>query len=163
MGTDLITRPLLGVELFKGLRPLQIIEIARHAERIIYKPGDTIIEEGESGEAAVLIVSGEAVRVTGPGLNGRAERLAPGTLLGEMAMLIETQHTSTVIAKDAVRALRITRDDLHAQMSADPDLVDHFVRKISGRLAKLASHLRGVEVTLARAAGAVGASAHVYH
>ena len=164
MAIDLLTKPLLSVELFKGLKPLQITEIARRAERIVYRPGDKIIEEGTSGEAAILIVSGDALRVSGPGLSGGAERLPTGALLGEMAMLIETEHTSTVVAKTSVRALRITRSDLHAQMAGDADLIEHFVKRISARLSKLADQLRGVEATLARStAMAVGGQAQVYH
>ena len=118
----------------------------------------------DRGEAAILIVSGEALRIAGPGLHGGAERLPIGALLGEMAMLIETDHTSTVVAKTSVRALRITRSDLHAQMAGDPALVEHFMKRISLRLSKLADQLRGVESTLARGTAlAVGGQAQVYH
>lgn len=147
MAIDALVKPLLAVELFRGLRPLQVTEIARRAFRTVYKPGDTIIAAGTEGDAAVLIVSGEAVRVEGPDC-ATGQPLTVGTLLGEMAMLIETEHTSTVVAKTAVRALRIARSEMHEQMADDHVLADHFVSRIAERLGRIADELRQIDGTL---------------
>lgn len=147
MAIDALVRPLLDVELFQGLKPLQITEIARRADRIVFKPGDVIVARDTDGDAAILIVAGEAARVAGPGLPGE-ERIAAGSLLGEMAMLIDTVHSSTIVARSAVRALRISREEMHQQMEADPELADHFVARISSRLSKLAAELRAIDHTL---------------
>ncbi len=158
MAIDALVKPLLGLELLRGLRPTQISEIARRAERMTYRPGDAIIAENAPGDAAVVLVSGEALRVAGSGLNGRPEAVPTGALLGEMAMLIETEYSSTVVARTAVRALRLTRAGLHAQMAEDAELAEHFVLAIAGRLRHLALELREVETSLSDAAatGEVG-------
>jgi CRP-like cAMP-binding protein len=142
-------KPLLRVALFQGLKPLQITEISRLADRIVYQPGTEIISEGEPGDAAILVIAGEALRVRGPELKSPAEPVAEGSLIGEMAMLIETDHTSTVVARTAVRALRITRASIHAQMQADPAIADHFVERISARLKVLAAEMRLADQVLA--------------
>ena len=49
-----------------GLKPLQITEIARHAERIVYKAGQVLIEDGKAGDAAIIVAGGEAVRTRAP-------------------------------------------------------------------------------------------------
>jgi CRP-like cAMP-binding protein len=149
MAHDALVDPLQCVALFQGLKPLQIAEIARQAERIVFRPGDRIIEEGGEGDAAILIVAGDAVRTSGPEIQDTAERVLPGSLIGEMAMLIDTEHTSTIIAEGPVRALKITRASLHGQMAADPSLADHFVNKIIGRLHALAEELRYIDRVLA--------------
>ncbi len=149
MAIDALVKPLLGVALFQGLKPLQITELARRADRIVYHPGQIIIEENQPGDAAVLIVHGTAIRVSGPVQRGPAEIVPVGALVGEMAMLIETEHTSTVVARTAVRALRFSRDELHAQMEEDAALADHFVRRIAGRLDELAVELRAIDSNLA--------------
>jgi CRP-like cAMP-binding protein len=151
MALDVLVKPLLGLELLRGLQPTQIAEIARRAERITYRPGDPIIAQNEQGDAAIVIVSGEALRVSGPGLHGRPETVPTGALLGEMAMLIETEYSSTVVARTAVRALRLTRAGLHAQMADDVELAEHFVLAIAGRLRHIADELRAVETTLSGA------------
>src|SRR5688572_28626134 len=68
MAIDALVLPLLNVPLFQGLKPLQLTEIARRADRIVYKPGDVIVTAHGEPDGAVLVVSGEAVRTEGPGL-----------------------------------------------------------------------------------------------
>jgi CRP-like cAMP-binding protein len=158
MSIDALVKPLLQISIFRGLKPLQITEIARRAERIVYRPGDTIIEEDCIGDAAVLIVSGDAVRISGPEHNGSPEPVAAGSLVGEMAMLVESIHSSTVVARGNVRAMRINRSELLLQMEQDPTLADHFLERTSGRLRVLADDLRAVD----RAFDECGASAHLH-
>lgn len=158
MAIDALVKPLLQISIFRGLKPLQITEIARRAERIIYRPGDTIIEEDCIGDAAVLIVSGDAVRMSGPDHSGNPEPVAPGSLVGEMAMLVESMHSSTVVARGNVKALRLIRSEMLLQMEQDPTLADHFLERITGRLRVLAEDLRAVNRTFNQASA--GAPLH---
>jgi CRP-like cAMP-binding protein len=149
MAIDPLVRPLLNVPLFQGLKPLQLTEIARRADRIVYKPGDVIVTAHGEPDAAVLVVSGEAVRTEGPGLDaGRREAIPAGALISEMTMLIETECTSTVVAQTPVRALRITRSEMLAHMADDPSLAEHFIDKISGRLSSFVDGLREIDKSL---------------
>lgn len=149
MSLDALVTPLARAAIFHGLETQRIREIARLAERVIYKPGDFLIEDGCPGDAAILIVTGQAVRVSGPDLAQRAEAVPAGSLLAEMAMLIETEHSSTVIARSPVRALRLLRSDILDLMAGDTALADHFVSIIAGRLMTLAGQLRGIDAMLA--------------
>jgi len=153
MAIDALVLPLLNVPLFQGLKPLQLTEIARRADRIVYKPGDVIVTAHAGTDAAVLVVSGEAVRTEGPGLTGGEEAIPAGALISEMTMLIETECSSTIVAKTPVRALRITRSEMLAHMTADPSLADHFIDKISGRLSSFVEDLKEVDQGLAKLAG----------
>ncbi len=146
---DALVAHFLNVEMFRGLKPLQITEIARRAERVVFRPGQPLIEHGQAGDAALLVVSEGAVRTRGPDDQPCTESVEPGSLIGEMAMLIDTEHTSTVIAEGSVRAFRITRDSLANQMEHDSSLAEHFVDKIAGRLHRLASELKRIECALA--------------
>ena len=155
MAIDALVKPLLQIAILRGLKPLQITEIARRAERIIYRPGDTIIEEDCIGDAAVLIVSGDAVRMSGPDHSGSPEPVAPGSLVGEMAMLVESIHSSTVVARGNVKALRLKRSEMLLQMQQDPTLADHFLERITGRLKVLAEDLRAVNRTFDQASASM--------
>src|SRR5690606_31430937 len=62
MSISVLARQLMSQEIFRGLSPLQLTEIVRQADRIVYSPGDTIVEAGTASDAAVLIVTGDAVR-----------------------------------------------------------------------------------------------------
>lgn len=150
MSIDALSKHLLRLELFQGLKPLQITEIVRQAERVVFKPGQTLIEDGTPGDAAIIIVGGEAVRTRAPMAEGSVEEeIEPGSMLGEMAMLIETDYSSTVVARSTVRALRITRTSMLAMMLEDPALAEHLVAKVARRLHTIATELRKIDVVLA--------------
>ena len=155
MPVDAIVAPLLRVGLFQGLKPLQITEIARQAERIVFRTGETIATAGAAGDAAILIVGGPARRTDDD------ETIEPGSLVGEMAMLIEHEYRITVVARSSIRALKITRAQMQAHMLAAPIVAEHFVSRISSRLSRVAVELRRIDQMLAIAAepGPAGGSA----
>jgi signal-transduction protein with cAMP-binding, CBS, and nucleotidyltransferase domain len=145
MAIDLLVAPFLRIEIFQGLAPRQIEAIARQAERIVFRPGDVIVNGNFTNEGAVLIASGEAVIAGERGLHGAAESVPSGSLLNEMAMLIETDLSLVVFARTTVRALRISRDGLRQLMIEDPSIAEHFTAKISKRLQDFVEGFRHVE------------------
>lgn len=153
MAVELLLRQLIRLPLFKGLSQRQLAEIVRRADRVLYNPGGVIIEENAEGDAAILIVSGEAVRVSGPELKARLEPVPQGALLGEAAMLVETIHGSTVVARGQVRTLHIRREELHALIMSDPSVADRLVRNIARRVLRLVDELRQVDAVLAGKGG----------
>lgn len=154
MSISVLARQLISQEIFRGLSPLQLTEIVRQSERVVYRPGQYIIEAGAAADAAVVIIAGDAIRfpdqISGQGAM-QAEALSAGSLLSELAMLVDHVHGATVIAHTTVRALRITRDALQEQMRDDPLLADHFVERIAERLSRVATELRLIDHALATA------------
>ena len=143
MASDTFIGPLLRVPLFQGLSQPQLALIARRAERVMFRIGQTMIKAGEPGDGAfVLIVGTGERRDSGVPEAGVVET---GSLVGEMSMLIDTDYSTTVVAKTAIRALKITRAALHGQMQADPELAAHFVAKIAARLHDFTDELRRIE------------------
>ena len=153
MAIDALVKPFLHLPLFRGLKPLQITEIVRRADRIVYRPGDIIIEEDQQGDAAIVIVAGDAVRTTGLEPGAAAEPVLEGSIIGELAMLVETVHSATIVARGPVRALRLSRTEMHAQMADDPKLAEHLTQQITARLRRLASEIQAVDQALADIAG----------
>ena len=88
------------------------------------------------------------------------ENVAPGSLVGEMAMLIEHEYTSTIVAGDRVFCLKILRSALHAQMLADASLAQHFHDRVTEQLVRTAEELRRIDKDFAKdfAAHGFGAS-----
>jgi len=150
MALDIVVQTLRRVELFAGLKPVQLAELARRSDRIVYRPGQSVITESTPADAAVLIVKGDAVRTSGPAHSGPAEPVMEGALLGEMAMLVETTYTSTVVATSIVRAIRLTRASVLEQIAAEPALADVLSRNLARRLNGMAGELRRLDQTLAR-------------
>ena len=151
MAIDTIAGKLRNLEVFRGLKPLQITEIVRHAERIVFRDGQTIVEAGRPGDAAFVLVSGNA-EVVGAEPATAPCAIEPGSLIGEMAMLIEHDYRISVVARGPVRALKISRAALQAQMLADRPLTEHFVQRVASRLSRVAIELRRIDAMLALAA-----------
>ena len=145
MAVDALVAPLLRIELFQGLKPLQITEIARNAERIVFRAGDTITEAGADADAAFLIVGGAAEWTSGLPSSGAVEPIEIGSLIGEMAMFIEYVYGATIVATGPVRCLKLSRETLHRMMLDDASLAEHLTLKISNRLGRVASELRAID------------------
>jgi CRP-like cAMP-binding protein len=149
MPIDKVVAPLLRVPLFVGLKPLQITEIARQAERIAFRAGSTITRSGTVGDGAYLIVSGEAVRMPEPGHAAQPEPIEPGSLIGELAMLVDHVYGATVVAQGRIHCLKILRTALYEQMQTDEALADHMINVLSARLRQVAADMRAIDEMLA--------------
>lgn len=159
MQTDSLLAVLSRVALFQGLSSMQLLEIARCAEPVTIHAGHAIIADGDTGTAAYLLVSGAAVRLRDDD-EADDEVVEPGSLIGEMAMLIDVEHSSTIAARGQVQALKISRDALADVMAEQPDLAEHFVDAVSGRLRAMAYALHQIDRSLT--GGASGPLAQHY-
>jgi CRP-like cAMP-binding protein len=149
MAMDNLVTPLLRLPLFAGLKPLQLTEIARRAERVSFWPGDAITKAGQPGDGAYLLVSGPAHRVAGPDVAALPGVVEPGSLIGELAMLVEHDYGATIVARDRTLCLKLLRMEMHAQMREDATLVEHFRDRMTERLMQTAQELRRMEDAIA--------------
>jgi CRP-like cAMP-binding protein len=158
MSVDALAAPLLRVALFQGLTPNQLMEIARRAERIVFKAGDVMVAEGAPGHAAYLVVSGAAELIDLDTAKTKPVAVVTGSLIGEMAMFIEHEYAATIRAVGAVRALKISRAQMHLLMERDPSLAEHFTQLITERLFQVADELRRVDDIIAGSTKLLGAA-----
>ena len=145
----------LKVPLFHGLEPDQMSELVRRAERVVYEPGDALIQNGDKGDAAILVITGRATQFNAFSTTHPYDPINPGSLVGEMAMLVETTHHLSVVADEPIKALKFHRSMIEATMAEDPRLADHFVSRIASRLTDLAAEMRAM-----MAAPTVGSEEH---
>ena len=148
---------LLGrVPIFTGLSQAQLTAIANKGKKSYFAEGRALLTAGDKGDTAYLILTGLASTEPAAESGLQPELLEPGTLVGELAMLVDSVHRMTVKAKVRVRALAIPRADLYELMESDPSVAHHFSQKLVDRLLELASDLRkldaqvaGVEISMA--------------
>ena len=89
------------------------MEIPKHLKQEQFAAGETIIHEGDKGDACYLICSGQ-VGVVSSDLIGQDAPLAtfgPGDLFGEIALVIDGLRTATVVALEPVLAYVLYRSD----------------------------------------------------
>lgn len=148
MAIDALVKPLLAQPLFRGLSPFQLTEIVRCAERIIYRSGDALVVERQLSDAAIVVISGTCLRIDDngdPAQRSRGEVVPEGSIIAELAMLVEIEHTTTIIAQGPVKALRLPRQKVIALMHEDPSLAEHFSACITSRLKLLANDLKAID------------------
>lgn len=142
MKLDDIVELLLGVPLFSGLSNKQLAWVALSGEPVIFVDNQEIITDDEPGDAAYLILSGEAKRSGGSCLDEDAPAFGAGTFIGEMAMLVETDYSSTVEAIGSVRALKFRREVIRTLMEREPVLAEHFSEKVTDRFLSFVGALK---------------------
>jgi CRP-like cAMP-binding protein len=96
---------------FSHLEPDQLNELLEHGEWVNVPPGETIIEQGEAGDAFYAIRSGQ-MEVLKDG--EQVGTVGPGSYVGEIALLLDVPRTATVRARTPVRAYRLDREGFDA-------------------------------------------------
>ena len=99
-----------------------------------FSQGEVLIREGERGECAYIIESGNVeILVLRDGQMIQIGTRGPGSMIGEMAMIDDKPRTATVRALDDLVVLEITREDFaHRVESADP-VIKMVKRIVTGR------------------------------
>jgi putative peptide zinc metalloprotease protein len=91
---------------FETLEPDEAVELLEHGRWVTFPPGETIVTEGEPGDAFYAIATGQ-VDVDEHGVYIRT--MGPGSHFGELALLNDIPRTASVVAKTPVRAFRLER------------------------------------------------------
>ncbi|MEM7777591.1 MAG: cyclic nucleotide-binding domain-containing protein [Pseudomonadota bacterium] len=145
--TDQVFRAVREVPLLRGLSDKQVQSIASKAERIVYESGDVLLERDTVCEAATIIVAGDAEDVSS--LDDMPDPIGAGSVLAEMAMVVDIEAATTVVAKTNIKALRIHQADLIAELSDDPAMSERLIDEVTARLRSVAADLETIETSLA--------------
>lgn len=135
--------------LFAGWEPASLEAVIAMSERRAHAPGEALLRAGEPCSGALLLVEGTAVQANGDG-EAAGEVYGPGSLLAEMAMFVEIESKTTVVAADPVEAVFISRQCMREILSIAPGLAVGFAGAVQGRLSGIAEQLRQVDALLAR-------------
>lgn len=138
------------VSLFAGLSEDLMRAVADSGSKAFFEAGEKLITAGEAGTASYLIMSGKAVCERIEAGETLIEDLWPGTLVGELGMLVETVHNVTVTAQERVRAIAFHRDAFRSVMEAHPEVAQHISEILLVRLHGLAAEIRKVDEKLAQ-------------
>jgi len=102
------------IPLFEGLGEDALNSIADRMSPVNYLADDTVIGEGEHGDALYVIVSGSLVAFKKHIDGGQKELrdLRDGDFFGELALLGEHIRTASVVARHSSALLRLRRTDV---------------------------------------------------
>lgn len=136
--------------ILNGLSQEQLGSIAGVSEKAFFEAGENLIAKDEPGDAAYVIMTGTARCLHFPGAQASGDKIGPGVLVGELAMLIDTVYALTVQAKGRVRALAIRRDALTSVMERDPAIAQQIAENLLARLRAFSHDMRKVDDFLAQ-------------
>lgn len=106
-------------------------------ERRYVSNGEVIIEQGDMGQNAFLIQSGDVVVYTeSAGKKVELARMGPGQIIGEMALVAVGLRTATVQAVTDCNLIVITRETLNEKLQKSDPTVRALVTMLMKRLAQ---------------------------
>lgn len=131
---------LRDVPFFKGLPAAPLKTIAGRLHRQRYEPGDVIFREGDAGETLLLVESGR-VHVWTADEHQLLASLGPGSIIGEIALLLDVPRTATVRAVTACSILALSRRSLTELVRKYPSISKELTRELGRRLRSTSRHV----------------------
>ena len=104
---------------FLLLAPAVRERLRAHARAIELREGDVLIEERQSDDDAYVLIDG-SLRVEAHGESRTLAIVGAPALIGEMAVVTDSERTATVVADTPCRLLRLPGDELRRIMSEQP-------------------------------------------
>jgi eukaryotic-like serine/threonine-protein kinase len=102
--------------------------------RKTFAAGETIIREGEPGDAAYIIVAGQCdIQKELPSGTETLMSIGPGAVFGEMAIMTEGPRTASVVATEPTTVLVLTPAILELEMEALKPWVATLLKSLAAR------------------------------
>jgi len=130
------------VPLFQDIEPAKLKLLAFTSERMAFEPGQTMVQQGDSGDAAYLILKGRAdVLVKRGSRNIKVAEIGANAIVGEIAILCDVPRTATVKAVERLETLRIAKDHFLRMLTEYPEMAIQIMRVLADRLGKTTAEL----------------------
>jgi CRP/FNR family transcriptional regulator, cyclic AMP receptor protein len=123
------------IPLFANVEASKLKLLAFTSERIAFEAGQVLFHQGDAGDAAYLIIEGEAeVLVSGPGGPIEVAVLGRNEIVGEIAILCDVPRTATIRARRRLVCLRISKELFLRLINEFPQLAVAVVRELASRV-----------------------------
>jgi CRP/FNR family transcriptional regulator, cyclic AMP receptor protein len=149
---------LADVPLFAAVAPHLLDELARASRTRRYAAGQVLWNEGDPGEALLVLEEGQlrVCRFTGAGTEVVLSVVDAPAALGELALLDGAPRDATVIAQQPVTVRLVPRSTFQDLLRREPTVVDGLLRTLAALVragnARRPGCLLGWEVANARGA-----------
>jgi CRP-like cAMP-binding protein len=118
-----------------GTTSLRMLAIG--SEQRDFSPGDYLFNAGDDADAGYIVERG-SFRVE----DGGAEVVAgPGSLIGELALIVAMKRPSSAVALDHATVIRIARSLFQRVLESDPAAARRLRDELATRTSQLASDM----------------------
>jgi CRP-like cAMP-binding protein len=148
------------VPLFAEIEPSRLKLLAFMSERVGFDAGKIIVRQGDTADAAYLIIDGHAEVIaetsSGPVI---LATLGANETVGEMGILTNMPRNATVRAKDRLLALRIAKEPFMRMVREFPNISVAIMQELAHRLDAVNNQLRAVSAENKRLREQIGLAA----
>ncbi len=138
---------LRSIPLFAKIEPAKLKLLAFTSERLSFMAGDEICREGDTGDAAYILLEGEAdISVQAENGPMTVATLGKNDIIGEIAVLCDVPRTATVIARTDLETLRVSKENFFQLVTQFPQIGIQVMHELAERL-----HHTTQDLTRARA------------
>ena len=131
------------IPLFANIEGSKLKLLAFTSERLTYESGQELFHQGDMGDAAYLVIDGEAdVMLDTPSGAIRVAGVARNDIVGEIAILCDVPRTATVVARSELVTLRITKELFFRLVTEFPQMAVEIMRELARRLEKTTAQLQ---------------------
>ena len=135
-------RALQALPLFSSLDNSQLKLLAFTSQRTHYSPGEMLMQQGEEGETAHIILSGQVeVFIDTPDGEEILTILDKNKFVGELALICSTKRTASIRAKKETVTLQISREAFSEIAHQDANFAYQLVRQLGQRLVHTTEEL----------------------
>ncbi len=118
-----ISRVFRKIDMFSTLSMSEAAELIDHMNKYHFKPGESIIKQGDKGDAFYILYKGKAKAMLKKGFFAKPVELgviAPEQFFGEMALISDEPRTASVIADEETDCFILFKGEFQHIMSKNP-------------------------------------------
>lgn len=143
---------LKNIPIFAKLEPTKLKLLAFTSEHIEFMSGDVLCQQGEQGDAAYILLEGEAdIMVDTPDGPVKVASLGRNDIVGEIAILCDVPRTASVVAASHVSTLQISKENFFKLVMQFPHLSVEIMHELASRLYQTTQQLTEVSSRLRQA------------
>jgi CRP-like cAMP-binding protein len=139
------TDALKRIPLFANLDPAKLKLLAFMSQRLTFEPGHAVFAQGDAGDAAYIVLDGEAViSIDTPKGMIEIARMGRNEILGEIAILCDVPRTAHVTAagEKPLVCLKIEKNDFIGMLTEFPNMAVEIMRELARRIVNTNQQLR---------------------
>jgi CRP-like cAMP-binding protein len=126
---------LRSIPIFAKIEPAKLKLLAFTSERLEFMDGDELCHQGDFGDAAYVILDGQAVvLVDTPNGALKVAEVGRNDIIGEIAILCDVPRTATVTANTDLATLKISKDNFFQLLGQFPQIGIEVMHELASRL-----------------------------
>ena len=126
--------PLKNVALFSSCSTKDLEKIAKAGEPITMAAGTTIVDQGQTGREAFVVLDGTVIVKRN---NKKVATLGAGTVVGELSLLDHGPRTATVICETDCELLLLSQRHFMAVVDDVPALSHKLLSSLASKIREL--------------------------